>query len=326
MFTRAYTSGKDNLQAEPFGTRIWFNASTATVARDGMSLRPERWKLENYHRAGGPVLWAHKHDMPAIGSGEGKTDSSRLRIGVVYDQEDDFARSVESKVRRKFIRGGSVGWDFTTADGEVIKNSRAFASSLAREAFYDLSEFSMVNVPSDPHALAERQWRAQRALQSIHPGLAGLYTDQERWDSDVTEPQLRSALIEYCQQLGLDLRYLRKGKGGTGYDAAAVTGADPEDDDDERAEREQATQDELELSEQDDEDDGDGEDGDAEDEEDDDEDGDATRRLLRRSQLPDLLRANGLQPVTPALPTASPETTVDQRAAQTVLNAFATHH
>lgn len=205
MFTRAYTSKSDDLMAEPFGTRIWFTASTSLPARDGMSLRTDRWKLDNYHRSGGPVLWAHKHDMPAIGSGEGKMGSN-LRIGVVYDQEDPFAKTVESKVKRKFIRGGSVGWDFVTGDGEVIKNSRAFAASLARDSWYDLSEFSMVNVPSDPRAVSERQWHA---LRSVSPVLADMHEMQERWDSDVTEPELRRALVDYCTQLGLDLRYIR---------------------------------------------------------------------------------------------------------------------
>ncbi len=307
MYTRAYTSAKDNLQTEPFGTPINFSASTSTLARDGMSLRPERWKLDNYHRAGGPVLWSHKHDMPAIGTGLGKTDSTRLRVAVTFDQEDPFAKSVESKVRRKFIRGSSVGWDFTTAEGEVIKHNRAFASSLARDAWYDLSELSIVNVPSDPHAVAERQWRA---LRSIHPGLAGLYEDQERWDSDVTEPELRRALIDYCRQLGLDLRHVR----GSGYDPDDVEHAKATKVRAEAGEEPDASEDDADA------DADEGDDNDADDNEDDDEDDDPN--LVRRSQLPELLRAHGLQPVTPGS-TTLPTATVDERAAMTVLNAFA---
>lgn len=205
MFTRAYTSKSDDLMAEPFGSRIFFTASSSALARDGMSLKPDRWRLENYHRSGGPVLWAHKHDMPAIGSGEGAV-GQKLRVGVVFDQEDPFAKSVESKVRRRFIRGSSVGWDFVSHDGAVIPHHRGSAGMLARDSWYDLSELSIVNVPSDPHAVSERHWNT---LRSISPGLADLHQAQERWDSDVTEPELRRALIDLCTHMGLDLRYIR---------------------------------------------------------------------------------------------------------------------
>lgn len=304
MFVRAYTSSKDDLQADPFGTPIYFNASTSMLARDGMSLNPDRWKLENYHRAGGPVLWAHKHELPAIGSGTGKTDLKRLRVGVVFDQEDPFARSVESKVRRKFIRGSSVGWDFINESGEIIKHNRAFASTLARDAWYDLSELSIVNVPSDPHAVSERQWHT---LRSIHPGLAGLYEDQERWDSDVTAPELRRALIDYCDQLGLDLRHIR----------AAANGSEYDDDEPAVKQRNLFDDDEPDLSKK-------GADDEDEDGEDEDDGEEPDPALVRRSQLAELLRAHGVDPnPSVALPSARSGGALDEHAAKAVLSAFA---
>ena len=71
---------------------------------------------------------------------------------------------------------------------------------LAREAFYDLSEYSIVNVPADPTALAERH---RRAMRSLGQELVDLYDDQERTDSDALEHQVRAAVLDECRRLGV---------------------------------------------------------------------------------------------------------------------------
>lgn len=199
QFIRAYTSDVDDLMRDPPGAPIPFIASTPGTKRDGLNLRSDGWMVDNYRSAGGPVLWNHDHTRPAIGSGA-PTVGEKLRISVTYDMEDEFARAIESKVRRKFLRAGSVGWDFATRDGRLLQHTRMSADYLSREAFYELSEFSMVNVPADPTALAERHLRAMRSLGRE---LAGLYGDQERADSDAMESEVRAAVLDECRRLGI---------------------------------------------------------------------------------------------------------------------------
>ncbi len=199
QFCRAYTSDVDDLMRDPPGAPIPFIASTPGTKRDGLNLRSDGWMVDNYQRSGGPVLWNHDHTRPAIGSGA-PTVADKLRIAVSYDMEDEFARAIESKVRRKFLRAGSVGWDFATRDGRLLQHTRMSVDYLSREAFYELSEFSMVNVPADPTALAERHLRAMRSLGRE---LAGLYGDQERADSDAMEHEVRAAVLDECRRLGI---------------------------------------------------------------------------------------------------------------------------
>lgn len=201
QFTRAYTpTGDDGWTREAPGSPIPMVASTPGRKRDALDLRSNGWKVDNYHRSGGPILWQHDHTRPSLGNGTAKAQPSRLHVDLHFDQEDEFARNIESKLRRKVLNSSSVGWDFVNDAGEIIQHTRMSADRLARDAFYDLSELSIVNVPADPHAVAQRHWNALRA---IHPGLADLYTAQERTDSDVTGPELRAAVHAYWRALGL---------------------------------------------------------------------------------------------------------------------------
>lgn len=318
QFIRAYTTRDDDWTREAPGTLIPFTASTGATAKDRMALKPDRWRVDNYHRSGGPVLWQHDHSRPAIGNGKATVEPKRLRIHAVFDQEDEFARAIESKLRRRVLRSSSVGWCFVDHSGEVLANQRISPYVIENQAFQSLDEMSIVNVGSDPFAVAERAAATRYALQRIDKRFADLYDAMERTDSDVTEPEIRAAIVDYCRHLGLEFTFLR----GTGYDGASVASAKPVDDDDD---------DERMVSEDDDDDDAQ--------EDTDDEDGDdeamvkpssLSRRgrrsgLVRRSELPSLLRAHGIDPIVPGgsvpLPTAG-VSSVDTRAADVLLAAF----
>lgn len=132
------------------GSPIRFVASTEGVKRDGLDLKAEDWNLDNYRK--NPVfLWVHDHmgtRLP-IGRADANIDAEakRLVTDVIFDQEDDFARTVESKYRRGFLHAVSVGW------GET-------------DAGLDLQDISAVPVPADPDALMERQMSGMRSLIS----------------------------------------------------------------------------------------------------------------------------------------------------------------
>jgi hypothetical protein len=249
-----------------------------------MILKPERWRVDNYHRSGGPVLWQHEHSRPAIGNGRATVEPKRLRVHVVFDQEDEFARAIESKLRRRVLRSSSVGWCFVDGSGEMLANQRISPYVIENQAFQSLDEMSVVNIGSDPLAGAERAAQRAQALRSISPTFVDLLEMQEREDSDVTGPELRRAVLDYCNHIGLDLRHLR---------AAAIDSDDTDQLDD----------DDVELSEQD------GGDEDAEPQD--------TAPI--RARLPERVRAHSAEPLVPAQKLS----VVDERAAQTVLAAFA---
>ena len=134
-------------EADP-GTPIRFTASTEGTKRDGKDLKAVDWRLDNYLR-NPVVLWAHDYTgrtLP-IGRASVTVDKSSLLADVTFDQQDDFARTVESKYRRGYLSAVSVGWD-------------------ERDEGLDLLDISAVPVPGDPDALMERQVRVWRSLLS----------------------------------------------------------------------------------------------------------------------------------------------------------------
>jgi len=133
------------------GEPIRFTASTAGVKRDGKDLDQERWDLGNYRR--NPIfLWVHDYwgDRLPIGRAEVQVEEERLVADVSFDQEDEFARQVESKYRRGYLHSVSVGWDEVQRDDKLR---------------YDLLDISGVPVPGDPDALMEREMAGLRRLQ-----------------------------------------------------------------------------------------------------------------------------------------------------------------
>lgn len=129
---------------------IRFIASTEGVKRDGLELKATDWDLDNY-RKNPVVLWSHDYwgtHLP-IGRADVEVEGASLISTVTFDPEDDFARSIESKIRRGFLNTVSVGWD-THRDGTATRN--------------ELLDISVVPVPGDPDALVERQLRAFNAI------------------------------------------------------------------------------------------------------------------------------------------------------------------
>lgn len=151
---RAYTQRA--AEASP-GDAIRFVASTSDIARDGFIIDAAGWDLANFKR--NPVVqWAHNYSEPPIGKVthiEVKDD--QLLADVVFDQNDEFARKIESKYRSGILNAVSVGFDIKQLEpGQGDKPMRATQT--------ELLELSAVPVPADPGALAIRQQRGFRAL------------------------------------------------------------------------------------------------------------------------------------------------------------------
>lgn len=199
-YGRAFADADRGWADEPAGSPVPFVASTMGVQRDNLDLRASGWKLDNFRR-NSVFLWCHDYRSEPLGNVRAFTDIDRLRSDVLFDQEDDRARRIESKYRRGFLNAVSVGWDFVDAEGRQMEWWRLSAEQMRDEAFYDLLELSGVPVPADPNALALRQRTALRALGTE---LVALYDEQENPDSDVTAPELRAAVRAELVRIGID--------------------------------------------------------------------------------------------------------------------------
>jgi len=156
QFLRAYAERA--AESKP-GDVMRFVASTENVARDGMVIPADAWQLDNFRKS--PVfLWAHDYfSRPPIGrvtNVEVKDD--QLLADVEFDQDDEFARQVESKYRKGILSAVSVGWDTLSYEPP---NGPNVAPRVTKA---DLLDISAVPVPSDPDALKQRGKRAMAAL------------------------------------------------------------------------------------------------------------------------------------------------------------------
>lgn len=179
-YLRAYAEGQPGAEA---GTPIRFTASTETVARDGLVVEQAGWRLDNFAR--NPVfLWVHDYGgtrLP-IGRATPMVMEGRLVADVEFDQEDEFARQVESKYRRGFLHAISVGFN-------PLKIVPGNAGSAPRSVETELLDISAVPVPGDPLALKERQARALEELgQELAETLEGeAETGEAVWEHAAVE-------------------------------------------------------------------------------------------------------------------------------------------
>lgn len=117
-----------------------FVASTEDVDRAGDVIRQDGWSLDNF-RKNSIFMWSHTYSIPPIGSiPRIWVENKQLQHTVLFDQKDEFARSVENKYRSGFLSAVSVGFrplEFEIADDG---HGRVFTKT-------ELLEVSAVGVP-----------------------------------------------------------------------------------------------------------------------------------------------------------------------------------
>lgn len=190
MSDRALTYGRAYLDGSTLtdGGPLTFVASTPGLNVYGFSLRADGWRLENFERSP-VVLWAHDASQPPIGRASMLRDGDNLVAEVVMDADDEFAMTVDRKVRGGFLNAVSVGWDFVDESGRPALGWWRMKPEVIRdELFYDLAELSIVPVPGNREALRTQQRQAMAALgrellevadaEPVTPDLRGLVSDE----------------------------------------------------------------------------------------------------------------------------------------------------
>jgi len=134
------------------GSPIRFTVATEGIKRDGLNLVISGAQLDNYRR--NPIVtWAHDlmgRNLP-IGRADVIVNGNRLDADIIFDQEDEFARLIESKYRRGYLNAVSVNWDILASDGRDITE-------------WELLEIAAVPVPGDPDALMQRQYETLKEI------------------------------------------------------------------------------------------------------------------------------------------------------------------
>lgn len=125
-----------------------FIASSEGVKRDGLDIRMDGIKYDNYMR-NPVVLWAHDYRGQRLPIGRVEAleldgNGKKMRAHVQFDMADPFAAEVDRKYRDRYLSAVSVGWDTVEQEGNIITKA-------------ELLDLSAVPVPGDADALIERQ-------------------------------------------------------------------------------------------------------------------------------------------------------------------------
>lgn len=167
------------------GKVFTFVASTGDPDRHRTVLNPEGWSLDNF-RANPIIGYMHNvygnlsgPDDPddVIGLGEKiyVNDKGELILEMIFDQENEKARKIESKVERGFLRTVSVGF-IEVGEGRRGNKEKNEDPELYYFSGQELLEVSIVNIPSNPNAKKKTlRGNTFDALRYIYRELDGNY-------------------------------------------------------------------------------------------------------------------------------------------------------
>jgi len=146
---------------------VTFIASTDTPDRYG-DVVGQNWNLEAFER--NPViLFNHNSAAMPIGKGKAYVQDGRLMIDVEFDQNDEDAKKIESKVRGGFINAVSVGFQPLEA---VLRSALPEGHQYkAKKGYYfpksELLEVSIVTIPANNEATLTAKNYSSRTVSLV---------------------------------------------------------------------------------------------------------------------------------------------------------------
>lgn len=180
----------ESADVEP-GTPIRFIASQPDKARDGMSIAVDAWNISDF-KANPVIMAMHDYGSWPVGKATVIEKNDRALVTeIVFDQEDPNAVMIESKIRRGFLNAVSVGFNITEIKDSTVTKA-------------ELLEISIVPIPADPKALAERQTNYLRSLSQELAEIADSNPDPEP-DQSVSSSwaETSAAMVDLFQPYGL---------------------------------------------------------------------------------------------------------------------------
>ena len=171
-----------------------FVASTSDADRHRTVINQSKWELDNFranpiigyqHNLYGDMCNAPDPDDVVGKSVKTYTENNQLLVDVVFDQENEKAIKIESKVNRGFLSTVSVGF-IEKGEGRMGTKDLDEDPELYYFEGQELLEVSIVNIPSNPKA-AKKSLRSQTfdALRYIYRELGGKYRFSEIEDMKI---------------------------------------------------------------------------------------------------------------------------------------------
>ncbi|MFI6737443.1 HK97 family phage prohead protease [Nonomuraea sp. NPDC050451] len=165
---------------------IRFVAATEGVKRDGIDLRMQGAELDRF-RANPVILFGHnswgRQNLPIGRADNVGVEGDALMMDISFDQEDDFARTVERKIRSGFLNAVSIGFDVR---GWEKPGQNMWNGGVATK--WELFETSVVPVPMDERATVEsgRSLHDENLRQYIQEQIAkGFKEEFQRYFAEI---------------------------------------------------------------------------------------------------------------------------------------------
>jgi len=175
---------RDFRKAENGDEIFTFIASTSDPDRHRTVVNQKGWELENFnanpiigyqHNVYGDSMCSAPDPDDVIGKGRAYIEDDETLVDVIFDEENELAMKVKSKVKRGFLRMCSVGF-IELGEGKRGIKDNGEDPELYYFAGQELIELSIVNIPSNPKA-KKKSLRSQSfdALKYIYRELGGKY-------------------------------------------------------------------------------------------------------------------------------------------------------
>jgi len=145
--------------------------SDETIDRDGEVIKVDGWDLKNFKK-NNVLLWGHRHDIPGVGVvGSAVKENGQLvakKVRFASDGIYELADVVHGLVDDKVLRAVSVGYipkkrTFPADEDEEGKGTKGKKKPRVITEEAELYELSIVNVGSNPNALAVLKSAEQKA-------------------------------------------------------------------------------------------------------------------------------------------------------------------
>ena len=200
----------DQIKAESERTYT-FTISTGSVERDRDTIKPSGWRLDNFRKAGGPVLWAHQsRELPIGKSVWQRVEGDQLKARVEFAPPEvyPFADMVRGLIDFGALKSTSVGF----LPIRSVWNEERMGFDFEEQ---ELLEFSIVPVPSNPEAVQDakgggidvaplRTW-AERVLDVVvEPGVWVPRSDLEQAFrlGPVQDPETLNRTLDFALAIG----------------------------------------------------------------------------------------------------------------------------
>lgn len=199
------------------GRRMTFVASDGSKDRHGTVLNPDGWHLENFN-ANGIIGYQHNVHYSSdpdnvIGKGRAYVKDGQLLVDVEFEPEGDnaIADKVVKKLRFGTLSAVSVGFR-PIGRGSWGKGEESLDGE--NPTYYyagqELLEVSVVNIPSNAHALkrsaADEAWEEELAsLREVEPEVEEAPEEEPQVEPQQEDPKEDESRAAEAESLALEL-------------------------------------------------------------------------------------------------------------------------